>query len=215
MVRARLRARRTKFGVSATPMARISLTSEPPSAVTMISASSRVGKAISMSAPRMMSVSTRPPERRRRCPAAPPARRPKTTEASPTSSDTRAPQMMRLRMSRPNSSVPSRWRSTAPGPLSTASENCADGLMGAMSGAAAAIDDHGHGQRQPDADRAATGAGTAAGVLRGSSLGPGTVRSTGSARANDGHRALLGSGLPVGDPRVDDGVEHVDDQVDR
>ena len=46
--------------------------------------------------------------------------------------------MMRLRMSRPNSSVPSRWRSTAPGPLSTASEYCADGLSGAMRGAAAA-----------------------------------------------------------------------------
>ena len=47
--------------------------------------------------------------------------------------------MIRLRMSRPNSSVPSAWRSTTPGPLRTASENWADGLSGAMSGAAAAI----------------------------------------------------------------------------
>ncbi len=71
-------------------------------------------------------------------PSGTPSTNANATEARPTSSETRAPQMMRLRMSRPNSSVPSQCRSTAPGPLSTASENCADGLSGAMSGAAAA-----------------------------------------------------------------------------
>ena len=120
-------------------MARISLISDPPSAVTMISASSKVGNAISMSAPRMTIVSTRPPRNPATMPRGTPTAKPKTTEARPTSSDTRAPQMIRLRRSRPNSSVPSQWPSTAPGPLRTAWENCADGLRGAMSGAAAAM----------------------------------------------------------------------------
>ena len=101
MVRARLRASRTKFGVSATPMASISFASEPPSAATMISASSSVGKAISMSAHRMMSVSTRPPLTPARMPSGTPSTNPKITEARPTSSETRAPQITRLKMSRP------------------------------------------------------------------------------------------------------------------
>ncbi len=91
-----------------------------------------------MSAHRMMSVSIRPPPNPATMPSGTPSTNPKTTEARPTSSDTRVPQMMRLRMSRPNSSVPSMCRSTMPGPLSTASENCADGLSGETSGAAAA-----------------------------------------------------------------------------
>jgi hypothetical protein len=139
MVRARLRARRTKFGVSAIPMATISFIKVPPSAVTMMRASSKVGKAISMSAHRMMQVSTRLPWTPARIPSGTPRAKPKITDASPTCSDTRAPQMTRLSMSRPNSSVPRAWRSKAPGALSTASENCADGLKGARNGAPAAI----------------------------------------------------------------------------
>jgi hypothetical protein len=107
MVSARLRASRTKFGVNATPMARISFGREPPSAVTMISARSRVGNAISMSEARMTSISIRPPQTPARMPSGTPSTKAKTTDARPTWSDTRAPQMMRLRRSRPNSSVPS------------------------------------------------------------------------------------------------------------
>src|SRR3990170_2248024 len=72
-------------------------------------------------------------------PSGTPSAKPKITEARPTWSDTRAPQMIRLKRSRPNSSVPRACRSTAPGPLSTASANCADGLNGARRGAPAAI----------------------------------------------------------------------------
>src|SRR6266849_9785783 len=210
MVRARLRARRTKLGVSAMPIAMISFPSVPPSAVTMMSASSRVGNAISMSALRMMAVSRAPPRVPARMPSGTPTRKPQNTEARPTCSETRAPQMMRLRMSRPNSSVPSRWRSTAPGPLSTASEYCADGLSGAMRGAAAAstimatairMPSPSGSQRRrcPPRDR------------RGSSRPRVTPRSSDSAR---GLMAIAIPGLPVGDPRVDDRVEHVDGQVD-
>jgi len=95
------------LGVSAIPIAMISFVSVPPSAVTMMSASSRVGKAISMSAHRMMAVSTAPPRVPAKMPSGTPTRKPQNTEARPTCSETRAPQMMRLRMSRPNSSVPS------------------------------------------------------------------------------------------------------------
>src|SRR6266446_5270595 len=187
-------------------MARISFTSEPPSAVTMISASNSVGNAMSMSAHRMMRVSTLPPRTPARMPSGTPSTKPKTTEARPTSSETRAPQMMRLKMSRPNSSVPRRCRSTTPGPLSTESENCADGLSGAMRGAAAATTTMAaaikspmpmgsHRRRRP----------------RVSSPARPMDRSTGSARRTT---AIGLSRLPVGDPRVHDGVEHVDDQVD-
>src|SRR2546426_673667 len=71
-------------------------------------------------------------------PSGTPSAKPKITEARPTCSEIRAPQMMRLKTSRPNSSVPRTWRSCAPGPLRTASAYWADGLRGARSGAAAA-----------------------------------------------------------------------------
>src|SRR5262249_52220668 len=203
MVRARLRARRTKFGMRAMPTATISFSSEPPSAVTMIRARSRVGKAISMSVQGMMAVPIGPPRTPATMPSGTPTQNPKTTEARPTSSETRAPQMMRLRRSRPNSSVPSRWPSASPGALSTAVANCSDGRKGARSGAAAATTTMIAARAMP----------TARGGER---AGPGALAPAPTARSGMvASRMMAMAGLlSVGDARVDHGVEEVDREVD-
>src|SRR5499433_1185824 len=193
-------------------MASISFTSEPPSAVTMISASKSVGKAMSMSEPRMMSISTRPPVTPATMPSGTPRAKANATETSPTSSETRAPQMMRLSRSRPNSSVPKRCRSTAPGPFSTASENWADGLSGAIRGAAAAITIMAAAIASPIAIGSQRRSRPRP-AARDSSAVVGRARSAESARRTSA--MSLPPGLPVGDPRIDDGVEHVDHQVDQ
>ena len=64
-------------------MARTSLTSESPSAVTMMSASKRVGNTINMSEARMISVSIVPPRTPAKIPAAPPNTKLQSTETRP------------------------------------------------------------------------------------------------------------------------------------
>jgi hypothetical protein len=123
-----------KLGVSATPIAMISLSNEPPRAVTMIKAKSSVGNANNMSVTRKITASVPPPLNPAKMPRGTPTMNPTITAPTPTCSDTRVPQMMRLRRSRPNSSVPNKCLPEN-GPLKTKSENWADGLSGEISGA--------------------------------------------------------------------------------
>ena len=64
-------------------MARTSLTGESPSAVTMMSASKRVGNAINMSEARMISVSIVPPRTPARIPSGTPNTKLQSTETRP------------------------------------------------------------------------------------------------------------------------------------
>ena len=120
------------------PIATISFTNEPPRAATIIRARSNVGKAMSISVRRMISIATLPPRNPAVIPNGTPSAKPTTTAARPTCKETRAPQIIRLSRSRPNSSVPRRCFPPAPGPLRTYAENCSEGLKGAHHGARAA-----------------------------------------------------------------------------
>ena len=102
------RVRRAKAGAYTMPIARMALPMPVPSTAMMPIASRMAGKANSTSMLRMMTASDQPPKNPAISPDTPPATSAKVTEMSPTSSEIWAPYMMRLRMSRPNSSVPSR-----------------------------------------------------------------------------------------------------------
>ena len=71
-------------------------------------ASSRAGIDSTTSTIRMMAISTQPRKYPAITPSAVPSTNDTQTEVKATSSETRDPWMMRLRMSRPSSSVPSR-----------------------------------------------------------------------------------------------------------
>ena len=119
------RSRRTKLGTNTIAMAiAASLMSAPSNAAT-VRARTSGGNENSASIVRMITESTAPLKN--------PAIRPRgmaMTAARPTISNAarneiRAPQMRRLRMSRPRSSVPSRWESD--GPALMALMSCASG----------------------------------------------------------------------------------------
>src|SRR6266542_1607295 len=120
--------------------------------------------------------------------------------------------MIRLNRSRPNSSVPKACRSTAPGPLSTASANCADGLKGAMRGAPAAIMIMASAMTTPIPIGAYRRSARAMGRLGTSWNAP----AAGSSELASRMMAIAAGShfLSVGDPWVDDHVEHVDHEID-
>ena len=178
-----------------------------------ISAGCRVGKAISMSMARMMRVPARSVRRPAQIPRGTPTAKAMTTDASPTPRDTRVPQMMRLRRSRPYSS-----QFPARGPLGSRCQHrpgrLRRGVLWASQGAVTAakimaaartaptvIGSH----RRTHTRRAPRACSGLAAIV--SSMGP-----TGRRMATPGASFPR---LPVRDPGVDDGVHQVDDEVDR
>ena len=125
--------RRTKLGIMTMAMATAALLMLAPSRAATVRASTSGGKENRASITRMVTVSNQP----RRKPAMIPRGR-ATTMAMATISkvarrETRPPQMIRERMSRPRSSVPSQW--WALGAALMARRSWALGLCGATSGA--------------------------------------------------------------------------------
>ena len=86
-----------------------------PSAATKASVSRICGNDHVMSTTVMMTVSARPPTKPLTRPSVTPTSTLITTASTPTSSEMRAPWMMRLRMSRPTWSVPSGYAALPPG----------------------------------------------------------------------------------------------------
>ena len=112
------RTTRLARGICTMPIAMMMFTRFVPRAAVMASASISVGIAMSASIMRCMALSTLPPYQPLMTPMTPPAPDPKATEANPTSSEMRAPAIMRLQRSRPISSVPSQWLEVGPSSLS-------------------------------------------------------------------------------------------------
>src|SRR6202795_860024 len=110
------------------------LTSPGPSAAMIATASRKYGKAISVSIDRMMSWSTQRPMKPARSPQSEPASAASAVAVSPTTREIRAPKRSRLRRSRPNSSVPSRWPGVRIG-KSRRAVSMASGSRGAIHGA--------------------------------------------------------------------------------
>src|ERR1051326_1447370 len=101
------RTTRAKMGVYTMPIAMITFAGFGPNAATMPSASRTVGKANSTSMVRMMIWSGHPPAYPAIKPSADPTTNAIATDTTDTCSDSRAPNTIRLRMSRPNVSAPS------------------------------------------------------------------------------------------------------------
>ncbi|MNQ92707.1 hypothetical protein D3C85_1081390 [compost metagenome] len=117
-------------------MAITTCSSPGPSAATNASASTRLGNEIKISVTRISTASTLPPK----YPAVTPSSNPKGPTVTDTSSTIysvmREPYTRRLKISRPNSSVPNQCR--AFGATSALLRSCTSGLYGAISGAKAA-----------------------------------------------------------------------------
>ena len=147
------RTSRVAVGVPQMPTAIVVFKMLGPSTETTAMASSRYGKASSTSTTRMISMSTQPPAKPARQPRASANPSAIATESTPTSSATRLPKMMRERMSRPNSSAPSRNL-----PLGFARFSirlCLAGSAGASHGAPAAVTIRIATRTSPAIDRAA------------------------------------------------------------
>src|SRR5690554_679685 len=102
-----LRMTRAIRGTRAMAIAIMALTMLGPVAAMMASARRMEGRAKSRSITRMIRVSSQPPTYPAIDPSASPASSERPVATSPTSSETRAPAMMRDSTSRPNSSAPS------------------------------------------------------------------------------------------------------------
>src|SRR5215510_5746896 len=128
-----------------------------PTEATSTSASKIVGKDSEMSTSRMSKESVRPPKYPEISPSAVPTMPPTKIAIADTVSDTRAPWISRLRMSRPSLSVPRRWVALPPschtGGLSRFASDPFNGSWGATYGANTA----GMTSRNMRIERATTG----------------------------------------------------------
>src|ERR1700687_1086190 len=97
---------RAAVGVSRTTSAMMTLLTDWPSAAISASARMMGGSAMTLSTTRWLPVSAAPPRYAVTAPQSAPNVMPKTTDTSPTYSDSRAPQITRLSTSRPTWSVP-------------------------------------------------------------------------------------------------------------
>ena len=115
------RVRRANAGTLTTPTASMAL-NEPGPSTAMITIASRIaGTARRKSSTRMIATSGSPPANPPRRPSGTPTVAPMSTATRPVRSEMRAPWITRLRMSRPNSSVPKGWaRDGEPEPLRAA-----------------------------------------------------------------------------------------------
>ena len=102
----RLRARRAYFGQVTTAMAMMAFRVLAPSMPATAMASTRPGKAIIMSATRMITASTQPPKYPASMPRKEPITNTTATSMNVEDSDVRAPYSTRTKMSRPILSVP-------------------------------------------------------------------------------------------------------------
>ena len=108
------RIRRTKPGTKTMPMASaVSLTLAPRSAAT-VRARIRGGKENMASMRRMITLSTAPRKKPAMSPSGMAIAAATATISKVARSDVRPPQIRRLKMSRPRSSVPSQWASEGP-----------------------------------------------------------------------------------------------------
>src|SRR5690625_4697905 len=119
------RATRAKMGMYTMAIAIIALPMPRPRIAMMVMARSTAGKANSRSMRRMITSSVQPPKKPARAPSRTPAKVEMLTAMSATRTDTAAPWRMREKMSRPNSSVPSRC--AADGGLSLAPKSISTG----------------------------------------------------------------------------------------
>src|SRR6185295_3468081 len=161
-------------------------------------AKTMAGRASQASVTRMMIWSTHPPTYPDRMPSAVPRPPATSVPISPTISDTRAPWIRRLRMSRPRKSVP-RGVTELPPSIQRGGSNTLAPLTGSVGswGAMRSAKIASIGA-SPSVVRAAASRPVAGGRARGRS--PAMVAIVRSARQPD--------------PRVDQGVEDVHDQVD-
>ena len=103
------RVRRANEGMLTTPTASMAL-NEPGPRIAMMTMASRIaGTARRKSSTRMIAASASPPAKPPRSPSGTPTIPPISTATAPVRSEMRAPWITRLRMSRPNSSVPKGW----------------------------------------------------------------------------------------------------------
>src|SRR5690606_1188738 len=153
-------------------------------------------------------------------PSSPPTTMPSETEATPSSSDARPPQTMRLSRSRPRASPPSRCPSV-PGPwltmAATFSLGSSSGSTGASSAASvtnasqAMASTPNHPSRPWRDHRPPVGVAAPVAASTGSRVAAGAPP---GARVAAGSRSRPPSGAGMADPRVEDGVEHVHQEVD-
>src|ERR1051326_3935199 len=129
------------------PMASMALMIPVPSTAMMPMASRIAGNANSTSMQRMISPSFQPPKKPAISPAVAPISSASATEMTPTSSETCAPNMMRRRMSRPNSPVPKMKYSFGGNSFQFACVSSAP--YGASSGAASAMSTQMHTMMAP------------------------------------------------------------------
>ena len=100
------RVRRANDGMLTTPTASIALNDPGPRMAMITIASRMAGIASRKSSTRMIAASVSPPAKPPRRPSGTPTVPPMSTATAPVRREMRAPWMTRLRMSRPNSSVP-------------------------------------------------------------------------------------------------------------
>ena len=127
------RMSRTKLGTKTMAMATATLLRLAPRRAATVRARTSGGKENRASITRMVTESTQPRRKPANSPRGSATTMARATISKVARSETRPPQMIRLRMSRPRSSVPRRWWRL--GPASMASRSWALGSCGATSGA--------------------------------------------------------------------------------
>src|SRR5690606_30454355 len=145
---------------------------------------------------------------------------PMDTEATPSSSEARPPHTMRLGRSRPRASPPRRCPSV-PGPWLTMAATCSLGSSSGRTGASTAAsvtnasqamaNTPSHPSRPWRAARPPTGTAAPVAAATGSRVAAGASPGAGAAGRS---RSRPPSGAGMADPRVEDGVEHVHQEVD-